>query len=126
MQRYRKGNTWCLSKFISEKGLLIVGLFNFLKKKSDKVKVPIPTSKVQDTINFNSAISGNKNISPAIRLDAVPSEVFKLLWFVDGPFKNYTNSAKDKSTINVGGFTIWGNRVHIPVMYKRNILKICW
>ncbi|MHC1761325.1 MAG: TerB N-terminal domain-containing protein [Negativicutes bacterium] len=38
--------------------------------------------------------------------DMVPEDIFELLWFLDGPYKNYTPESKHREKINFHGFTL--------------------
>lgn len=82
-----------------------MGLFDILKKKKSEVLAIVPALTSDKTISErNNFVSNNSAI--VVRPDKVPPDILKLLWFVDGQYKNYTNTAKHKSTINVQGLNI--------------------
>ncbi|MGI6098036.1 MAG: TerB N-terminal domain-containing protein [Dethiobacteria bacterium] len=78
-----------------------MGLFNFLKKRIKKTNSNVPATKTKGVENKRD---GAINTAFAVRPDNVPPEVLRLLWFLDGPMKNYVNIAKHKSKMNVEGF----------------------
>jgi len=80
-----------------------MGLFDFLKKKIKKTISSVPAIRTEGEENKSDSFI---NTAIDVRPDNVPPEVLRLLWFLDGPMKNYENIAKHKSKINVEGFVL--------------------
>ena len=80
-----------------------MGLFDFLKKKIKKTISSVPAIRTEGEENKSDSFI---NTAVDVRPDNVPPEVLRLLWFLDGPMKNYENIAKHKSKINVEGFVL--------------------
>jgi len=74
-----------------------MGLFNIFKKKTSSIQEIVPVQK--------AAIEPKTNMI-AIRPDTVAKDVLQLLWFNDGPYKNYIQTAKHKSSINIDGMNL--------------------
>lgn len=73
-----------------------MGIFNFLKKKAKKQGDKIPTK-----------LNKNNNISKlSIRPEIIDLEIRNLLWFLDGPLKNYKETEKHKTSMDFDGYTI--------------------
>lgn len=81
-----------------------MGLFNFLKKRIKKANSNVPATKTKGVENKSDGTINIKTTAVAVRPDNMPPEVLRLLWFLDGPMKNYVNIAKHKSKMNVEGF----------------------
>jgi hypothetical protein len=73
-----------------------MGIFNLFKKKDKELTLE---QKTNDTIK-------NASITTKVNPSSVAPEVFKLLWFSDGPYKNYTNSNKHINKFVYNGYTI--------------------
>jgi DNA-directed RNA polymerase subunit RPC12/RpoP len=84
-----------------------MGLFDFLKKKTKEATDIVPLSRTKSKLDNKHTTTNNKSSAIIVKPDTVAPEVLKLLWFVDGPFKNYSNSVKNKFSFNVEGFTIY-------------------
>lgn len=74
-----------------------MGLFDIFKKKTNNTQEIVPVQK--------TAIQTKTNMI-AVRPDTVSKDVLQLLWFSDGPYKNYVQSVKHKSSINMDGIKI--------------------
>lgn len=73
-----------------------MGIFDFLKKKAKKTRDMIPTKS-----------SENNNINElSIRPEIIDLEIRNLLWFLDGPLKNYKETVKHKTSMDFDGYTI--------------------
>lgn len=87
---------------------MTMGLFNFLKKRVKDIDSIVPVTKTENAVAVNegNGIINEKPTAVIVRPDNIPKEVLRLLWFSDGPMKNYINSAKHKSQMNVEDFII--------------------
>ncbi len=74
-----------------------MGLFDVFKKKTNNTQEVFPAQK--------TALQTKTNMI-AVRPDTVSKDVLQLLWFTDGPHKNYVQSIKHKSSINMNGIKI--------------------
>lgn len=63
---------------------------------------PAPLVKAPSPIRKNDSMTSDLIIRP----DLVPPEIRSLLWFYDGPYKNYTDQAFHRNKVEVGDFVI--------------------
>ncbi len=103
----------------------ILGIFDIFKKKKNELQ------KVVIGKNDNEQ---KNNDMLAIRPDIIPQDVFRLLWFIDGKYKNYEQYAKNRSQIDIEGIKIeisfMGSSepsaisMNLPIKQPRNIDEI--
>lgn len=67
-----------------------------LVEVKDKTSAAAVT-KTKNAADEANSIIDEKSTAFCVRPNGIPQEILRLLWFSDGPMKNYTNSAKHKS-----------------------------